>query len=109
MICRHWRGWTSKENADTYQRLLAEEVIPMIEARTDAGFLGIDTMRRELGTETEFATIIWFESWDAVKAFMGEDYEAAHIPDVVKPVLEHWDERCAHYEVFPNPRQVVGG
>jgi hypothetical protein len=28
MIARLWRGWTSKENADAYERLLRERVLP---------------------------------------------------------------------------------
>lgn len=32
MICRLWRGWTAKDNADTYERIVRGEVIPRIEA-----------------------------------------------------------------------------
>jgi len=34
MICRLWRGWTSPENADAYERIVRGEVIPGIEAET---------------------------------------------------------------------------
>jgi hypothetical protein len=33
MICRLWRGWTTPENADAYERVVRSEVIPGIEAR----------------------------------------------------------------------------
>jgi len=33
-IKRIWHGWTSTENADKYQNLLHNEVIPGIEATT---------------------------------------------------------------------------
>ncbi|ANM30182.1 antibiotic biosynthesis monooxygenase [Acidobacteria bacterium Mor1] len=105
MICRYWRGWTTPQNADAYQSVLTEQVIPMIESRRIPGFRRIDMMRRELGDEVEFATIMWFESIDAIKAFVGEDYEVAHVPEVARKVLKRWDERSAHYELFGQREQ----
>ncbi|MEJ2544027.1 MAG: hypothetical protein P8Y99_08160 [Calditrichaceae bacterium] len=32
-IKRIWHGWTTKENADKYQSILQDEVIPGIEAK----------------------------------------------------------------------------
>jgi hypothetical protein len=37
MICRVWRGWTTKDNADAYERVVQGEVIPGIEARRIPG------------------------------------------------------------------------
>jgi AcrR family transcriptional regulator len=34
MICRQWRGWTTKDNADAYERIVRGQVIPGVEART---------------------------------------------------------------------------
>ena len=80
MICRLWRGWTTPENADDYERIVRDEVIPGIEARNIPGFRHIDLMRRDLGGEIEFQTFMWFDSLDAIKAFMGEDYSVSHVP-----------------------------
>ena len=38
MICRLWRGWTTKDNADAYERIVRGQVIPGIEARRIPGF-----------------------------------------------------------------------
>jgi hypothetical protein len=70
MICRIWRGWTSKANAQAYEKVVRGIVIPGIEAKRIAGFRHIDLMRRELDNEYEFTTLMWFDSLDAVKAFM---------------------------------------
>jgi hypothetical protein len=32
-IKRIWHGWTTKENAETYQKILREDVLPSIEKR----------------------------------------------------------------------------
>ena len=100
MICRLWRGWTTKDNADAYERIVRSEVIPGIEARQIPGFRHIDLMKRELDDEVEFQTCMWFDSLEAIKAFMGEDYAVSHVPDAARAVLKRLDSRAAHYEVI---------
>jgi antibiotic biosynthesis monooxygenase (ABM) superfamily enzyme len=100
MICRVWRGWTSPGNANAYERIVRTEVIPGIEARNIPGFKHIDLMRRDLGDEVEFQTIMWFDSLDSIKAFMGEDYTVSHVPLEARAVLNSFDDRAAHYEVI---------
>jgi hypothetical protein len=105
MICRLWRGWTTAENADAYERIVRGEVIPGIEERRIAGFRHIDLMKCDLGEEVEFQTLMWFDSLDAIKAFMGEDYSASHVPPAAREVLKRFDERAAHYEVIDRREQ----
>jgi antibiotic biosynthesis monooxygenase (ABM) superfamily enzyme len=100
LICRLWRGWTSPENAGEYERIVRIEVIPGIEARNIPGFRHIDLMKRDLGGEVEFQTLRWFDSLEAVKAFMGEDYSVSHVPEEARAVLNSFDDRAAHYEVI---------
>lgn len=100
MICRYWRGWTTREGAAAYEELLRGTVIPGIEARNIPGFRHIDMMRRDNGGEIEFATIMWFDDLDAVKVFVGADHEVAHVPAAARALLSRFDERVATYEVF---------
>ena len=100
MICRLWRGWTTKDNADAYERIVRSEVIPGIEARQIPGFRHIDLMKRELDDEVEFQTCMWFDSLDSIKAFIGEDYAVSHVPEAARAVLKRFDDRAAHYEVI---------
>jgi len=105
MVCRIWRGWTTKANAPVYEELLRSTVIPGIEARAIAGFRSIGMMRRECGSEVEFATIMWFDDVAAVKAFVGDDHEIAHVPAAARAVLSRFDERALHYDVFDHREQ----
>ena len=105
MICRLWRGWTTPENADAYERVVRGQVIPGIEARKIPGFRQIDLMKRDLGDEIEFQTLMWFDSLDSITAFMGEDYTVSHVPDAARAVLRRFDERVAHYEVIEQRSQ----
>jgi len=105
VICRLWRGWTTPGNADAYEAIVRGEVIPGIEARRIPGFRQIDLMRRDAGDEVEFQTLIWFDSLDAIKDFVGEDHSVSHVPDAARAVLKPFDERAAHYEVIDRREQ----
>jgi hypothetical protein len=62
-------------------------------------------MKRDVGGEIEFQTLMWFDSLDAIKAFVGEDYSVSHVPEVARAVLARFDERAAHYEVVDRRTQ----
>ena len=68
MICRVWRGWTTRDNADADERIVRGEVIPGIEARRIPGFRSIDLVRRERDHDVEFTTLMWFDTLDSVRA-----------------------------------------
>ena len=99
MIVRIWHGWTSPDNANTYEALLTEEIFVGIENRRIPGFNGIQLLRRDVGVEVEFVTIMLFDSLAAVREFAGEDYEVAVVPPKARAVLAHFDERSQHYEL----------
>lgn len=103
MIGRFWHGWTTLENADTYERIVRTEVLPEIAARKIAGYRGAHLLRRPLEDEVEFVTIMWFDSLDAVRRFMGDDYEVAHVPPQARAVLARFDLRSRHYETLLLP------
>ncbi|QAY75704.1 antibiotic biosynthesis monooxygenase [Sphingosinicella sp. BN140058] len=100
MICRMWKGWTTIQNAPAYERVVRGEVIPGIEAMKIPGFRHIDLMRRDAGTEVEFQTIMWFDSLEAITAFVGPDAEVSHVPAAARAVLTHFDARAAHFTVI---------
>ena len=99
MIGRIWHGWTVPENADAYEALLKSEIFTGIQNRRIDGYRGIQLFRRELGHESEFVTIMWFDSLDAVRSFAGEDYEVAVVPPKARALLARFDPRSQHYEV----------
>ena len=100
MINRIWHGWTTRDNAETYENLLKEEIFEGIFKRKIRGFKSIQLLRRDAGTEIEFVTIMIFDSLDAVREFAGEDYEAAVVPPKARAVLSHFDGRSQHYEIL---------
>jgi heme-degrading monooxygenase HmoA len=105
-ICRIWRGWTTPENAGAYEAIVRGEVIPEIERRRIAGFQSIDLMHRQVEDGVEFATVMWFDDLESVKAFAGDEYEVAHVPEPARAVLSRFDQRSAHYEVIDRRDQL---
>ena len=78
MITRLWRGWTTVDNADAYERFLLGDLFPSM--REIPGFRGADVLRRLEPDEVAFITLTRFDSLAAIQAFAGDDYET--------PVLE---------------------
>ncbi len=110
MITRLWHGYTTPQNADAYQAILLGEVMAEIGSREIPGYLGFDGLRREGVTgpdgneEVEFVTLMYFETLDHVKGFVGDDHEVAHVPERARRVLKRFDDRSAHYERIVSER-----
>jgi hypothetical protein len=99
-IKRVWHGWTTNENADKYEDILLNEVIPGIEAKNIPGLKKFEVLKIELEDEVEFVTMISFKSLQNVITFQGEDYKIAYVPDAAQKVLKRWDLECQHYKLI---------
>src|SRR5262244_3295426 len=97
MIARVWHGRTKPEHADAYESHLKPELLPGLSLKQ--GFRGSYLLRRAVGDEVEFITIILWDALGDVRAIAGEDYEQAVIPEDRRPLLTCYDARAAHYEV----------
>jgi antibiotic biosynthesis monooxygenase (ABM) superfamily enzyme len=100
MIARIWHGWTSREHAEKYEKLLREEVLLEIARRAIPGYKGAEIFIREADdNEMEFITLLRFETLDAVKIFAGEDYEQPVIPPECRKLLKQHSEKSRHYRI----------
>lgn len=101
MIARHWRGWTTLANADAYERLLREQILPGF--LSIPGYCGGQVLRREVdsesGGESEFVVINYFNSLDAVKRFAGEDYTVPVFEPEARVLLSRIENVALHYEI----------
>jgi heme-degrading monooxygenase HmoA len=65
-LARIWRGRTLKEKADEYERYwLANGIVPL----QDRGALAVQMLRDDRGAETEFMTISY---WDSIEAMTND-------------------------------------
>jgi heme-degrading monooxygenase HmoA len=100
MVCRVWQGWTKRENAPIYDHYLQKELFPhLAEELKKRGFRGYQLLRRDREDETEFMTMLYFESLEQVRSFAGESYETPVISAKAHALLSHYAERAEHYEV----------
>jgi heme-degrading monooxygenase HmoA len=97
MIARVWKGYARPEHADAYEAMLKPELLPGL-SKVE-GYRGSYLLRRTVGDEVEFITIILWDSLDNVRAVAGPDYEAAVIPEERRQHLSRFDARAAHYEI----------
>jgi hypothetical protein len=73
-IARVWRGRTTRARADDYERYNYEVGIkPLIEMA-----LGVQTFREDREHETEFVTVSYWESVEAMSRFTGGDPTRIH-------------------------------
>jgi heme-degrading monooxygenase HmoA len=100
MIARLWRGWTTFENADAYEKLLREQIIPGL--KRIHGYRGGYIFRQDGKEDVEFVVLNIFESLEAVKTFAGPDYavpvfepEARKLLMKVEPIAHHYEVRMS--------------
>lgn len=100
MIARIWHGWTSPENENAYEKIFMEETAVNIGNKKIPGYKGIELLKRAVGNEVEFITIMYFDTMDAIKGFAGEDYEKAVVPEKAQKTLLRYDATSQHYEII---------
>jgi len=100
MIGRIWRGVVREKDKDTYYDYLKKTGLE--EYTATPGNKGVYVLRRVFDGKAEFTLLTLWESWEAIKAFAGSDYEkAVYYPEDQKFLLE-MEPRVTHYEVLPS-------
>jgi heme-degrading monooxygenase HmoA len=97
MIARHWRGWTRSNNADAYEKLIKDKVLPGL--RGIAGYRGGYLLRSDGREESEFVVVNLFDSLDAVRQFAGPDYSVPVFEPEARKLLSKVELVATHYEV----------
>ena len=73
-IARIWRGRTTRARADEYAAYLYEHGIRPLEEKA----LGVQLLREDRDTDSEFVTISYWESAEAMSRFAGPDPRRIH-------------------------------
>ena len=89
-FARIWRGRTTRDNADTYERYWLETGIDPLLAR---GAIEVQMLRDDRETETEFVTISTWETVEAMTGGRGGDPYHAHHLDRDRELLIELPER----------------
>ncbi len=98
MIARSWHGRVATSKADEYYAYLLRTGLS--DYRATPGNLGVYVFRRSEGAITHYLLTTLWESYDAIRAFAGPDYERArYYPEDDEYLLER-EPLVTHYEVL---------
>lgn len=96
MIARSWLGRVRPEHGDAYVDYLRQT--GLAEYRATPGNRGYLVLRREHEGATEFQLLSFWDSLDAIRAFVGDDPQVArYYPEdeqfllEMTPNVDHWE------------------
>ena len=98
MIARKWHGMVPVEKAEAYH---AYFIKTGLKDYTDiAGNRGVFLFKRTDEGVTHFDTLTFWDDYEAIKRFAGEDYKKARYYPEDKDYLLEFEEFVTHYEVL---------
>ena len=97
MIARTWRGTVRRADAEQYADYIRET--GFAEYGQTPGNRGAWMLRRDEGERTEFITLSLWDSEDAIRAFAGDDINAAVLYPADQRYLIGGESTVAHYQV----------
>jgi uncharacterized protein YndB with AHSA1/START domain/heme-degrading monooxygenase HmoA len=108
MIARMWRGWVRTGRLADYLDIV--ERTGMSEYRRTPGNAGAQLLTRDLGDgRTELITLSWWSDLDDIRAFAGDDIQAAkYYPEDDEYLLDR-EPTVAHFEVAPPHQGAATG
>lgn len=98
MIARIWRGWTKSSDADEYVEYVRRTGTK--EYLETPGNRGAYILRRQQGDRTEFLTLSFWDSLEAVKKFAGESVDRAVFYPEDDRFLVDRERTVSHYDVI---------
>ena len=98
MIARIWHGRTKTSDADVYRQYVIETGI--VGYRSIKGNLGAQIWQQQDGDITHICTISWWDNYESIKAFAGEDFKKAKYYEEDKEYLLEFEPAVEHYECY---------
>ena len=96
MIARTWHGAVPAEKAAEYMKYLERTGLP--DYKNTPGNKGVQILTRTENGVTHFLLISLWESYDAIRAFAGDDIDKAHYYDEDRAFLLELEPTVFHYE-----------
>jgi len=101
MITRMWHGRVPTSKAGAYREFLSTRAIS--DYQSVEGNISVHILERNEGDITHFITLTFWKDLDSIKAFAGEDAEAAKYYPEDKDYLLEFEPRVVHYQVVGQP------
>ena len=97
MIARIWHGRVPTSKAEAYRKFVNERAIP--DYQSVQGNISVHILERPEDDVTHFITLTFWKDLDSIKAFAGEDVEAAKYYPEDSDFLLEFEPGVVHYEV----------
>ena len=97
MIVRMWHGCVPTAKAPAYREFLNQRAIS--DYRSVPGNISVHILERPEGGVTHFITMTYWDSLGAIRAFAGNDIEAAKYYPEDKEFLLEFEPTVVHYNV----------
>ena len=98
MITRIWHGRTKTSDAATYRQYVMDT--GMKGYRSITGNIAAQIWQQQDGDITHIYTVSWWDSYDSIKAFAGEEFEKAKYYEEDKNFLLEFEPTVQHYECW---------
>jgi heme-degrading monooxygenase HmoA len=97
MVARTWRGWTRRDDAKAYVAYLEQTGMPAY--RSTPGNRGAWILQHDEGDRTEFITLTFWDSLEAIRGFAGDDIESAVFYPEDDDFLVERETHVTHWEI----------
>ena len=97
MVARIWQGRVPTSKAKQYRDFVNARAIP--DYKSVKGNLDVYILEREEGKITHFITLTFWENYEVIKSFAGDDIETPKYYPEDKDFLLEFEEKVVHYKV----------
>lgn len=97
MIVRMWHGRVPTSKAKAYRDFTSARAIP--DYQSVEGNISVHVLERTEGDITHFITLTFWKDLESIRAFAGENVEAAKYYPEDKDFLLEFEPTVVHYEV----------
>ena len=104
-IVRMWHRVTPESKADAYLDYLKATGVK--EYRAIEGNRGVQVLRSISDGRAEFLTVSFWESWDDVRKFAGDEIDKSVYYPEDKEYLLEFEPKVVHYEVLVSELDLV--
>ncbi len=98
MVARIWHGIVPREKAEHYYDYL--KTTGLQDYRNTEGNIGVQVFRRQENEQTHYLLITFWDSYESIKQFAGEDYEKARYYPKDEAFLLELEPTVDHYEIL---------
>jgi heme-degrading monooxygenase HmoA len=98
MITRIWHGKTKTSDADVYREYVVATGIK--DYTSTNGNKGVQIWQRKENDVTHIWTVSWWDNFESIKTFAGNEYEKARYYEEDKKYLLEFEPNVIHCETY---------